>query len=101
VAVNSSGPAIDPLPVIDTSPMIYPSLKVPPFRSVNAASVLGTSHTAANSQFPVATVEASPGGWHVAGVAWYWWLLSILTVGTGARWYLGSRKQAELVSTRV
>jgi hypothetical protein len=100
-AVNSSTGAIDPLPVIDTSPMTYPSLKVAPFRSVTAASVLNTSPTAANRQFPAAAIKASPEGWHVAGVAWYWWLLSILAIGVGVRWYLGSRKRAELVGSRV
>lgn len=100
-AMDSSTTVIDPLPVIDTSPMTYPSLKVSSFGSATAASVLSASPATANSQFPTATVEASPQGWHVAGVAWHWWLLSILAVGAGVRWYLGDRRQAELVSSKM
>jgi hypothetical protein len=100
-AVSSPAVVIDPLPVIDTSPLAYPSLKAAAFGSVTTASVLSTSPAAANSQFPAATVEASPGGWHIAGVAWYWWLLSILAVGVGVRWHLSGRRWAELVSSKV
>lgn len=99
-AVNPSATAIDPLPVVDTSLMAYPSLTVAPFRSATMASVVSASPAVVDSPPPVATIEASPGGWQVAGVAWYWWLLSILAVGVGARWYLGGRKQAALVSSK-
>lgn len=100
-AVNSSSTVIDPLPVIDTSPMAYPSMKVASFGPVTAASVLSTSPATTTSPLPAATVEASPAGWHIAGVAWYWWLLSILATGVGVRWYLDGRGRAELVDSKV
>lgn len=89
---------VDPLPVVDTSPMPYPSLTVTPFGSgsVKAASVVSAAPPITSDTSSRAAIEASPQGWHVAGVAWYWWLLSLLAVGLGIQQYFRWKKQVSL-----
>lgn len=87
---------VTPLPVVDTSPMPYPSLTVTSFRPAKAASAVSASSPMAKNAFASAAIEASPQGWYVAGVAWYWWLLSLLAVGLGVRRYVRWQKLVSL-----
>jgi hypothetical protein len=87
---------VTPLPVVDTSPMSYPSLTVAAFRPAKAASAVSASSPMAKNTFASVAIEASPQGWYVAGVAWYWWLLSLLAVGLGIRRYVRWQKAVSL-----
>ncbi|MNH50445.1 hypothetical protein D3C73_20590 [compost metagenome] len=91
--VSSAPTGIQPLPVIDTSPISYPSLTVPAFGAATAASVVNVMPTSVNTPLPGAAIEPSPVGWRVGGVPWYWWCMGLLAISAGAWQYLYKRKE--------
>lgn len=85
---------VEPLPRIDASSVLYSPLTSAPFRAMTAASIVSATPSTANSSFSAAPVEASPSGWKIGGVAWYWWLSSLLAIGMVTQWYVYKKRQA-------
>lgn len=73
LAQVSSGPLTQGFSSVNTFPDVtFPSHTLQPFRSGSGVAVLGTASPA--------SLEATPDGWKIVGIQWYWWLISIAAI---------------------
>ena len=83
--VQESVSDLAPLPTVDTAPLphLYPNIPHG-FLVKSSAPVSGV--TVRGSNAPV--LAASPQGWKLAGLSWYWWLIVLVPVALIGRWGL-------------
>lgn len=81
---------LTPLPTIDTPISPYPYSSIPHGLLVKSKI---TASAVAIDKPSSSVLAASPQGWKVAGLAWYWWLAALGLVAVAGRWGLHQHKK--------
>lgn len=56
-------------------------------------SILGAQTTKNTPATTTAAIEATPSGWSIFGLAWYWWLLILAALAAGIWWLIAARRR--------
>lgn len=95
--VQESASDLAPLPTVDTAPLphLYPNI---PHGLLVKSSTPVSGVMVRGSKAPV--LAASPQGWKLAGLSWYWWSIVLVPITWTGRWGLRRFKERQVQAGR-